>query len=93
MNEFQRKLFKAITEARASAAKSSLSFSLVRGKKQDYFVAKVAGSGQSFDVYVYEDEAGCMKNGTEWTIFERPDFSDEDQLIDRFVTHLKSVLP
>ena len=73
--------------------KTPLDFAHVHGKKQDYFVAKISGAGQSFDVYVYDDEAGCKKNGTEWTIFERPDFPDEDELIERFVRHLKAVLP
>jgi hypothetical protein len=92
MNDFQKKAINAVTEATASPTIPHLEFTHVHGKKEDYFTATAVRSGESFKIFVYKHEAGCMKNDTEWTIFERPDFATEEALIERFVAHVKAAL-
>jgi hypothetical protein len=92
MNAFQQKAIDAVTNATASSTSPRLAFTPVHGKRDDDFVATALRADQSFEVFVYEDEGGCTKNGSDWTICERPDFDSEEVLIERFVAHVKAAL-
>lgn len=92
VNEFQRRATSALAEALTASRKPPLEFTLVRGRKEEFLVAKASRAGQSLDVYIYDDEAGFMSGGTKWKIFERPDYVDDVQLIRSFVAALLKVL-
>lgn len=39
-------------------------------------------------MFIYDNEAGIMINGTTWTIFESPDFDSEELLVAAFQSHV-----
>ncbi len=92
MTAFQEKCISTLNAAREAMGKSAVEFCPVEGRAQKYLLAKVKHRDESFDIYIYEDEAGFMKNGTDWTIFERPDFSCDKKLIESFVDSVMSAL-
>lgn len=85
MTKFEYQCIQAINDAVVSSGLSPFDFELVEGKKENYWHTKPYQKNPSIELYVYSNEAGYMLNGSEWTIFERPDFPGEQELIQSFV--------
>jgi len=63
----------------------SAEFESVHGEKEDYQRAVIGSATGPVEVFVYADEAGVMSSDKKWRICERWDFSDDDELIARFL--------
>jgi len=92
MTNFSEQCIQAVNSAAVSSGLSPFDFELVEGKKEDYWHSKPSREKPFIELYVYSDEAGYMLNDSEWTIFERPDFETEQELIDRFVASVVNQL-
>ena len=62
----------------------------VQGKKESYYIINLLKFPQKFDIYIYYDEAGIMINDKDWSICEKPDYDDENSLINDFLVVLDS---
>jgi hypothetical protein len=67
-------------------------FEKIVGKTGTYFKATAEGPGHALEVYVYQDEAGYMLDGKRWTIFEKPDYRSENELLEAFLKGLRERL-
>ncbi len=67
-------------------------FQEVVGKRETYLKATVKAPRHVVEIYIYEDEAGYLLEGGEWTIFEKPDYSSPDELIRTFLASLREKL-
>ena len=67
-------------------------FEKIVGKRETYFKATAEGPNHGLEVYVYEDEAGYMLDGKRWTIFEKPDYRSENELLEAFLKRLREKL-
>ena len=81
MNEFQTKC-KALVERILGEKRLHVGFAEA-GQHERYLIAKLELSGQTYEIYIYEDEAG-MGVGDDWFICEKPDFSSTDELMAAF---------
>ncbi len=89
LNAFQKQcLEKCKNFLKTTTNADVIEFEKKVGKKEIYHMAVVKVAGQIFELYIYEDEAGFMTNGNKWTIYEKPDYSSEDLLIDAFIDGL-----
>lgn len=86
MNTFSEKCIQAVNEAAISSGLPPFEFRFIEGRKENYWRADPPPENPFIELYVYNDEAGYMLDGKRWIIFERPDFSTEQELIQRFVT-------
>lgn len=89
---FSERCIAALADAMASRRLPPIEFELIRGRHEQYRYAKVIQKNLLIELYVYLDEAGCALNKSEWKIFEKWDFSDDNELIQRFVAYVISVL-
>lgn len=92
MTDFQKKCIETLANARTKSKQTPIDFSCMRGKKQEYLYAKIPHAGKLFELYIYQDEAGCMQNESSWKVFEKPDFSNPDNLIQHFVAYVMQIL-
>jgi len=67
-------------------------FEKIVGKTETYFKATAEGPNHALEVYVYQDEAGYMLDGKRWTIFEKPDYRSENELLEAFLKSLREKL-
>lgn len=67
-------------------------FENIVGKTETYFKATAEGPNHALEVYVYQDEAGYMLDGKRWTIFEKPDYRSESELLEAFLKSLREKL-
>ncbi len=67
-------------------------FQEVVGKRETYLKATVKAPQHLLEVYIYEDEAGYLLEGGEWTIFEKPDYSSSGELLNTFLVRLRENL-
>ena len=67
-------------------------FEKIVGKAETYFKATADGPHHALEVYVYEDEAGYMLDGKRWTIFEKPDYRSQKELMEAFLKSLRGKL-
>jgi hypothetical protein len=67
-------------------------FQEVVGKRETYLKATAKAPRQVVEIYIYEDEAGYLLEGGEWTIFEKPDYSSSGELIETFLASLREKL-
>jgi hypothetical protein len=92
MTDFSEKCIRVLCLALSEIGQSDTQFKLIHGKKEDYWSAKLAKNDSTVDLYIYEDEAGCMIGEKEWSIFERPDFDSDDELIQAYVSHVMQLM-
>ena len=86
METFPEKCIRTVNEAAVSFGLPPFEFKLVEGRKENYWRATPVQGKSFIELYVYKDEAGYMLDGREWIIFERPDFSTDQELIQQFVS-------
>jgi|SRR5215470_156176 len=67
-------------------------FEKIVGKRETYFKATAEGPNHALEIYVYQDEAGYMLDGKRWTIFEKPDYRSESELLGAFLNGLRDKL-
>jgi hypothetical protein len=67
-------------------------FQEVVGKRETYLKATVKAPEHVLEVYIYEDEAGYLLEGGEWTICEKPDYSSPSELLGAFLAGLRDKL-
>jgi hypothetical protein len=67
-------------------------FEKIVGKAETYFKATADGPHHLLEVYVYEDEAGYMLDGKQWTIFEGTDYRSQNELLETFLKSLREKL-
>jgi|SRR6266403_2109000 len=67
-------------------------FAKIVGKRETYFKTTAEGPSHALEVYVYQDEAGYMLDGKRWTIFEKPDYRSENELLEAFLKSLRGKL-
>ena len=67
-------------------------FQEVVGKRETYLKATVKAPQHVLEIYIYEDEAGYLLEGGEWTIFEKPDYSSSGELLGTFLASLRDKL-
>lgn len=89
---FPERCIGALANALASYRLPPVEFSVVQGAREEYWYAQVLQKDLLVELYVYLDEAGCALNKDEWKIFEKWDFSDDNDLIREFVVYVISVL-
>ncbi len=89
---FPERCIEALANALASYRLPSIEFTAVQGRHGKYWYAKVVQKALLIELYVYSDEAGCALNKDGWKIFEKWDFSDDDDLIREFVAYVITVL-
>jgi hypothetical protein len=92
MVNFYEKCIDALNKAIVSYRLSPIDFEEVQGKYEEYRYAKVVKNDFKIEIYIYKDEAGCEVNNDTWTIFERWDFSNDIELIQRFVDYIVKLL-
>ena len=92
MASFSVRCIAALAEVIESYRLSPIEFEMVQGKHEQYEYAKVIQKDLLIELYVYVDEAGCKLNKSDWKIFEKWDFSDDNELIQQFVAYVISVL-
>jgi len=64
----------------------------VDGRRETYFIIQFPRRSDILELFIYADEAGVMKNGKEWTVFEATDFGKSDELIDALVQEVSKTL-
>ncbi|OGW51435.1 MAG: hypothetical protein A2V62_03355 [Nitrospirae bacterium RBG_19FT_COMBO_58_9] len=93
LTNFQRDALHEVQNLFASTPNLELSsFQEVVGKKETYLKATVKAAQHILEVYLYEDEAGYLLEGGEWTIFEKPDYSTSSELLGAFLASLNDKL-
>lgn len=75
----------------ASAGKN-IEFSEVVGRRETYLRGHIEPSDVSLEVYVYVDELGLMREAKKWSLWERCDYPDQDQMLDSFIRALQDLL-
>jgi len=86
MENFSELCMQTLNDAATSAGLPPFEFRFIEGRKENYWRSTPLLGKPFIDIYVYRDEAGYMLDGKEWIIFEHPDFSTKQELIQRFVT-------
>jgi len=89
---FPERCIDALANALASYRLPPIEFAVVQGRHEKYWYAKIVQKSLLVELYVYPDEAGCALNKDGWKIFEKWDFSDDNDLIREFVAYVISVL-
>jgi hypothetical protein len=64
----------------------------IDGNEESYWKLRWAGGSELIEAYIYADEAGIMRHGTDWTAFEAPDFRSSTDLISGFLNTLTGML-
>ncbi|MBK8275058.1 MAG: hypothetical protein IPK92_04260 [Nitrospira sp.] len=67
-------------------------FQEVVGRRETYLRTTVKTLQHIIEIYIYEDEAGYMLEGGDWTIYEKPDYSSSDELLMSFLKGLREKL-
>lgn len=67
-------------------------FQEVVGRSETYLKATAKAPQHIVEIYIYEDEAGYLLEGGEWTIYEKPDYSSSGELLETFLTGLREEL-
>ncbi|MGH9199420.1 MAG: hypothetical protein ACRD1T_27280 [Acidimicrobiia bacterium] len=67
-------------------------FVLVTGKHESYYKAEVHAGARSLGIFIYDDEAGFLIDGKDWSGFEKPDYRDSADLIDAFSSSVRRTL-
>jgi hypothetical protein len=62
------------------------------GKSETFYKSTIKINNLIIELYVYLDEAGFMIDRQNWIIFERPDYSSEEQLIESFIERLAGTI-
>lgn len=89
---FAERCIAALDKEIALRRLSPIKFELAHGKHEEYQYAKVVQKDLLIELNVFADEAGCALNGRDWKIFEKWDFSDDNDLIREFVAYVIRVL-
>ncbi len=69
-----------------------IEFKEIVGKRESYYKLDLEHGSHKFEIYVYTDEAGFMIDGHNWIICERPDYSNDEELINSFIIKLKNAI-
>ena len=84
---FQRDALKTLMAAMLKCKGVTPTAQWIDGQKESYWrVSCGCEYASAFEAYIYNDEAGIMRHGDEWTAFERPDYGSADDLIAAFVS-------
>jgi len=70
----------------------NISFEKIIGGSETYYKAFLKVKKHTIELYVYDDEAGFMIDGQDWTIYEQPDYPSGDQLVSTFITGLSKTI-
>jgi hypothetical protein len=62
------------------------------GKRESYNIVQFVRGEDTVELFIYVNEAGIMVNANDWTIFEAPDFESEEELIEAYAQHLRTLL-
>jgi hypothetical protein len=89
---FPKRCIDTLAKALASYRLPPIEFVAVQGRHEKYWYAKAVQKDLLVELYVYMDEAGCALNKAGWKIFEKWDFSDNNDLIRAFVAYVINVL-
>jgi hypothetical protein len=99
LNEFQQHALQEVEYLLGTLPHvDSTPFQEVTGKRETYLKGNIKGSKYILEVYLYEDEAGYFLNGRtwfpwkKWIIFEKPDFSSQEELLQAFLVDLRKKL-
>jgi hypothetical protein len=91
MTDFQEMLIEKSKVVLESIVGQEIDFKNVIGKKESYYYTTCNIKNYSVEVYVYEEEAGFMINGNNWTICEKPDYDSEEKLLESFLEKLRNI--
>jgi hypothetical protein len=69
-----------------------IEFQEVVGKSEAYYKADVQAGKKKVEIFVYDDEAGVMVDGHDWTPCERPDYDSDAELVEAFANKLAEKL-
>ncbi len=67
-------------------------FREVVGRRETYLRTTVKTLQHIIEIYIYEDEAGYLLEGGDWTIYEKPDYFSSDELVMSFLKGLRKEL-
>jgi len=70
----------------------NLNFEQVVGRNELFYKASLNLNKNDIDIYIYSDEAGIMIDGNNWIIFERPDYSNDENLIKSFLEKMSEIV-
>lgn len=88
MNEFQEKCWSAVEGLLRNSHTPFTGPIRVEGRRETYFIVQFPHNADEIELFIYDNEAGIMINGTTWTIFESPDFDSEELLVAAFQSHV-----
>lgn len=92
MNEFQKHCWSACKQRLDEADWEYTGPIQVDGNRETYFIVQLSQTEETIELFIYTDEAGVMIRGKEWTIFEAPDFDNENELIAAVAGHVDSLV-
>ncbi|HBH61356.1 MAG TPA: hypothetical protein DDX85_06390 [Nitrospiraceae bacterium] len=90
--DFSRKCIERCRRLLKEALGKETEFEKVIGKSETYDKATIDVSHYKVDIYVYEDEAGFMVDGKDWTICEVQDYSTAEELMESFISKLEKYI-
>jgi hypothetical protein len=91
MTNFQHNLIEKSKPILKDISGQEIEFQEITGKKEFYFKTSLKIGKTLVDIYIYKDEAGYMLNSKDWIMFEKPDYQDENELIQSFINNLESL--
>jgi hypothetical protein len=89
---FQKKCISRVQDLFSSHCLDKIAFTKIIGRKETFYKADFDRDSEKFEVYIYLDEAGVMRNQKKWYICEVADYKTEDDLIDDFIKKIESFL-
>jgi len=88
MKVFQQRCQERVRETLSDSG-IDIEFASVQGRTEEYLLGVFDLENASFEIYIY---GGLMKDGTDWRIWERPDFGGPDELLTDFLANLSSLI-
>jgi hypothetical protein len=92
-SSFQVKALQQVLGLMSAASVPAPNVQWVDGSRESYEKVKWEFSPTSrIEAYLYNDAAGFMRNGAEWTSFEAADYRSPEELLEAFVVELRKVI-
>jgi hypothetical protein len=91
-NTFQRQALRKIQDALSPAGDGAPNLTWEEGDGESYWRITWNTDDGTIDAYIYDDEAGIMRNGSDWTAFENPDYRSPSDLLTSFVAKLHEIV-
>jgi len=91
-NAFQREALRKTREELRLPDDHAPTLTWEEGVRECYWRLTWRKDDETIEAYIYSDEAGIMRNGKDWTIFESPDYRLPSDLLAAFVARLRQMV-